>query len=86
MNDKSVKMFTLSTCSHCKAAKRFLDQCTVQYDFTDVDTLTGEERTTVIADLRNLNPKCSVPTIIIGTDVIIGFDEDAIRKALGMKS
>ena len=44
------------------------------------------ERAAVIADLRNLNPKCSVPTIIIGTEVIIGFDEDAIRKALGIQS
>lgn len=86
MNDTSVRMFTLSTCSHCKAVKRFLDQCTVQYDFTDVDTLTGEERAAVIADLRNFNPKCSVPTIIIGTEVIIGFDEDAIKKALGIQS
>ena len=86
MNDKSVKMYTLSTCSHCKAAKRFLDECTVQYEFTDVDTLTGEERTAVITDLRGLNPKCSVPTIIIGGEVIIGFDESAIKKALGIDS
>jgi glutaredoxin-like protein NrdH len=86
MNDKSVKMYTLSTCSHCKAAKRFLDECTVQYEFTDVDTLTGEERSAVLTDLREFNPKCSVPTIIIGRDVIIGFDESAIKKALGIGS
>ena len=86
MNDKSVKMYTLSTCSHCKAAKRFLAECTVQYEFTDVDTLTGEERTAVITDLRGFNPKCSVPTIIIGGEVIIGFDESAIKKALGIES
>jgi len=86
MNDKSVKMYTLSTCSHCKAAKRFLDECTVQYEFTDVDTLTGEERAAVLTDLRGLNPKCSVPTIIIGGEVIIGFDESAIKNALGIES
>jgi len=85
MNDRPVKMFTLSTCSHCKAAKRFLDQCTVRYEFTDVDTLTGEERAAVLADLRELNPKCSVPTIIIGSEVIIGFDESAIKEALGIE-
>lgn len=84
MNDKSVKLFTLSTCSHCKAAKKFLDECTVRYSSTDVDKLTGDERRAVIEDLRGFNPKCSVPTIIIGEEVIIGFDEDAIKKALGI--
>ena len=84
MSDRLVKMYTLSTCSHCKAAKRFLDECTVEYDFTDVDTLSGDERAAVLADLRSLNPKCSVPTIIIGGEVIIGFDEKAIREALGI--
>jgi len=84
MNDKSVKMFTLSTCSHCKAAKKFLDECTVQYNSTDVDKLTGDERRSVIEDLKGFNPKCSVPTIIIGDEVIIGFDEEAIKKALGI--
>ena len=84
MNGKSVKMFTLSTCSHCKAAKKFLDECTVQYNATDVDQLTGEERRSVIEDLKGFNPKCSVPTIIIGDEVIIGFDEDAIKMALGI--
>jgi glutaredoxin len=84
MSDIPVKMFTLSTCSHCKAVKRFLDRCTITYDFTDVDTLGGEERAAVLKDLRKLNPKCSVPTIIIGEKVIIGFDEDALKEALGI--
>lgn len=84
MSDIPVKMYTLSTCSHCKAVKRFLDRCTITYDFTDVDTLGGEERAAVLKDLRELNPKCSVPTIIIGEKVIIGFDEDAIKEALGI--
>ena len=80
--EKPVKMFTLSTCSHCKATKRFLDDCKVQYDFTDVDQLEGEERKAVLEDLRKLNPRCSFPTIIIGDKVIVGFQEDLIREAL----
>ena len=84
MSDLPVKMYTLSTCSHCKAAKRFLDRCTVQYDFTDIDLLSGEERQAVLADLRRLNPNCSVPTIIIGEEVIVGFDEESLKKVLGI--
>ena len=50
---KPVKLFTLSTCSHCKSTKRLLNECDVQYDFTDVDLLDGEELKAVIEELKN---------------------------------
>jgi glutaredoxin len=80
--DNSVKMYTLSTCSHCKATKRFLDECQVKYEFTDVDLLEGEERAAILEDVRKLNPKCSFPTVIIGDKIIVGFKEDEIKEAL----
>jgi len=79
-----VKMYTLSTCSHCKATKKLLNDCAFKYEFTDVDLLSGEERAAVIADVRKLNPQCSFPTIIIGDKVIVGFNEKLIREALGL--
>ena len=81
---KPIKIYTLSTCSHCRATKRFLDECGVEYDFTDVDLLEGEERKAVLEDVRKLNPACSFPTIIIGDKVIVGFREDEIKEALGL--
>ena len=81
---KPVKMYTISTCSHCKATKRFMDECKVQYEFTDVDLLEGEERKAILEDVRRLNPRCSFPTIIIGDTVIVGYQEDKIREALGL--
>ena len=81
---KAVKMYTISTCSHCKATKRFMDECKVQYEFTDVDLLEGEERKAILEDVRRLNPRCSFPTIIIGDTVIVGYQEDKIREALGL--
>lgn len=81
---KAVKMYTISTCSHCKATKRFMDECKVQYEFTDVDLLEGEERKAILEDVRKLNPRCSFPTIIIGDTVIVGYQEDKIREALGL--
>jgi glutaredoxin-like protein NrdH len=80
-----VKMYTLSTCSHCKSAKKFLDQCAVQYEFTDVDLLSGEERQRIINEIKKINEKCSFPTIVIGDKVIVGFRKDEIRAALGLK-
>jgi glutaredoxin len=79
-----VKMYTLSTCSHCKAAKNFLNGCDVAFEFTDVDLLTGAEREAILAEVRRLNPECSFPTIIVGDQVIVGHDEAKIRKALGL--
>ncbi len=81
---KPVKVYTLSTCSHCKATKRFLDDCNVQYDFEDVDLLQGVERAAILEDVRKLNPRCSFPTIIIGDKVIVGYKEKDIREALGL--
>jgi glutaredoxin-like protein NrdH len=79
-----VKMYTISTCSHCKATKRFLDNCKVEYEFTDVDLLEGDERKAILEDVRRLNPRCSFPTIIIGDKVIVGYREDKIKEALGL--
>ena len=84
MSDNSVKLYSLSTCSHCKSTKKFLSDCTVMYDFVDVDLLQGEERKAILEDVKKFNPKCSFPTIIIGDKVIVGFKEDEIREALGL--
>jgi glutaredoxin-like protein NrdH len=82
--EKQVKLYTLSTCSHCKATKKFLGDCRVRYDFVDVDLLKGKEREAILEDVRKLNPRCSFPTIIIGDTVIVGFKEKEIREALGL--
>lgn len=79
-----VKLYSLSTCGHCKSTKRFLDECIIAYDHVDVDLLKGEERKTVIEDVKKLNPKCSFPTIIIGDRVIVGYKENEIKEALGL--
>jgi len=78
-----VKIYTLSTCSHCKTLKKFLDDCDVKYDFTDVDTLSGEERDIALKEVARINPRRSFPIIIISNKVIVGFQEAEIKKALG---
>jgi glutaredoxin len=84
MSNQDVKVFSLSTCSHCKTAKKYLSDCTIKYEFVDVDLLKGEERKAIIEDVKKFNPRCSFPTIIIGEKVIIGFKEKEIKEALGM--
>lgn len=82
--ETKIQIYSLSTCSHCKATKRLLADCTVQYDFVDVDLLEGDERKAIIEDVKKLNPRCSFPTIIIGDRVIVGYKEKEIKEALGL--
>ena len=82
---KPVKLYSLSTCSHCKATKRMLGRCSVQYEFTDVDLLDKEERVAILDDIKKLNPACSFPTIVIGETVIVGYKKDEILDALGIE-
>ena len=81
---KSVKIYTLSTCSHCKATKKLLNDCHVDFDFTDVDLLTGQQRKDTIEEIKKINPQCTFPTIIIGEVIIVGYKEDDIKEALGL--
>jgi len=77
-----IKLYTLSTCSHCIRTKRFFKDNGIDMEFIDVDLLTGAERERIIAEVRKLNPDCSFPTICIGDTVIVGFNEERLRKAL----
>lgn len=81
---KRVKIFSLSTCSHCKAAKKFLSDNRVAYEFVDVDMLTGAERKAAPEEVGRYNPGYSFPTILIGDDVIIGFQAGEMKNALGI--
>ena len=84
MSQPDVKIFSLSTCSHCRATKKFLGECTIKYEFINVDQLQGDERKAINEDVKKFNPRCSFPTIIIGEKVIVGFKEKEIKEALGM--
>ena len=81
---KPVKMFTLSTCSHCMGAKRFLDDAGIAYDFTDVDLLGPDEQAAALEEMKKYNPGCTFPTITIGDRVIVGNRQDEIKEALGL--
>jgi len=78
MSQPDVKIYSLSTCSHCKATKKFLGECTIKYEL-------GDERKAIIEDVKKFNPRCSFPTIIIGETVIVGYKEKEIKEALGME-
>ncbi len=77
-----VKVYTLSTCSHCRNAKKFLTEQGVPYEFLEVDMLEGSERAAAIEEVKKFNPRVTFPTIIAGDHVIVGFNEKELRQAL----
>ncbi len=79
-----IKLYTLSTCSHCNRTKHFFRDCGIAVEFTDVDLLSGADRERIIEEVKKLNPDCSFPTICIGDTVIVGFNEEKLRKALNL--
>ena len=79
-----VKIFALSTCSHCKNAKRLLDENQVPYDSVEVDLCPLDQRDKVLDEVRQYNPSLSFPTMVIGDKVIVGYRENEIKEALGL--
>jgi len=82
--NKSVELYSLSTCSHCKSVKNLFQKENIDYNYTDIDLLEGDERSDAIKTVKKLNYKCSFPTICIGDKIIVGFKENEIKEALGL--
>ena len=80
-----IKLYTLSTCSHCNRTKKFFKDNGIDVEFMDVDLLDGSEQERILDEVRKLNPDCSFPTICIGDVVIVGFNEEKFRDALDRK-
>jgi glutaredoxin len=83
MAQKKVKVYALSTCIHCKNAKKYLDDMGVEYECVHVDQLSGDERKAVVEEVRRYNPATSFPTVVIDDEcVVVGFKKDELDKIL----
>lgn len=79
---KTVKVYALSTCVHCKQCKEYLDTVGQKYECVYVDRLSGEDRKKAVEDIKKVNPKLSFPTVLVEEEVIIGFDKGELEKLL----
>ncbi len=77
-----VMLYALSTCVWCKKTKSLLEQMNVDYFFVDVDLLDDKEKTETKTELKQWNPDCTFPSLVIDkARCIVGFDEEKIRDA-----
>jgi len=80
---KKVRLYSLSTCSTCKGVKNFLEEHNIEFEQIDVDLLDSGEQWVTSKELKKYNPAVTFPTLII-EEVILGLDEESIKKALGI--
>jgi len=79
---KYVMLYALSTCPFCKMAKHFFESRNIPYNFVDVDLLPEEEQEKTVAEVQRISGRRAFPVIVIGEEVIVGYDELRIREAL----
>ncbi len=74
-----VKIYSTQTCPYCRMAKEYLDANNISYQNFDVgeDTLAREE-------MVRLTGQMGVPAIVIGGEIVIGFDKERINALLGI--
>jgi len=75
--DKKVVVYSTATCPYCVRLKAFLEQQKIP--FTEVDV--GVDRNG-LEEMMKKSGQMGVPVTDIEGTIIVGFDQDAIAKAL----
>jgi glutaredoxin len=81
---KKARLYGLSTCPVCKRLREFLEKNGVEFENIDVDTLDSGEQWVMSKELKKHNPGATYPTLVV-EEVITEYDEEKIKKALGLK-
>ncbi|MEM5793956.1 MAG: Uxx-star family glutaredoxin-like (seleno)protein [Candidatus Aenigmatarchaeota archaeon] len=77
---KKVKIYTTPTCPYCEMAKTFFRENNIEYEEIDVSS----DREAAI-EMIEKSGQMGVPVIEIDDKIIVGFDVNAIKKALELE-
>lgn len=86
MAEKKITLYSLTTCAFCQAIKKMLDDLEVRSQCIQADELPKEEKSRVMRELREINSKCSFPTVVVDDEVIVGYKIQEIKEAIGIKT
>ncbi len=76
-----VRIFSTPSCPYCHAAKEYLKEHKVDYEDIDVS-----KNPAAAEEMIEKSGQMGVPVIIVDNKtVIVGFDRDALKKALKLK-
>jgi len=76
------KVYALTTCPYCKRTRRFLDAHKIDYDCIEVDLLDDAKQDEVLDEIEKLTGRRSFPVVVVGKEIIVGHDEEKLKKAL----
>jgi len=75
-----VKVYSTPTCPWCHRAKEFLNE--IKVEFEDINVAEDQKAAEEMVDKSGQR---GVPVIEIDGEIIVGFNPDAIKKALKME-
>lgn len=76
----TVKIYTTPTCPWCKKTKEFLKGKKIKYTEIDVS-----EEENAAQEMVKKSGQMGVPVLDIDGKIIVGYDPEAILKAVGKK-
>ena len=76
---KQVKVYSTPTCPYCIRAKQFLKDSNIQFEDTDVSS-----NQQAAEEMIQKSGQMGVPVLDIGGEIIVGFDKERIKQALGL--
>lgn len=79
-NTNSVEVYTTPTCKYCGDIKGFLSKNSIEYTTYDV-SVDLDARNRLMNDLGERG----VPVTVVNGKKIVGFKEDELKEALGLK-
>lgn len=74
-----VTVYSTPTCPYCKMAKEYMTE--MKIEFSDIDVSSDQD---AAAKMVELSGQMGVPVITVDEKVIIGFDKDELKTALGI--
>ena len=75
--NSKVKVYSTSTCFWCMKTKEFLKNKGIEFE----DINVGEDKKAA-KEMIKISGQMGVPVIVIGKEVIVGYDEERIDKVL----
>ena len=85
-----VHLYALSTCPYCRMTKKYLDENNITYELTEVDLLEGSPsdaetpKGAAAAEVKKLSGGTSFPVLVVGDEVVVGFNKGRIAQVLGL--
>lgn len=74
---KDVTLYSTATCKYCKHAEAFFKEHNIQYTKVDVGVDAVKRN-----EMVEKSGQMGVPVMDIGGQIVIGYDEDALRELL----